>query len=105
MERNGQIWERHLYTTGEKLELSKCEFAIFKWIADSQDQQILDTSANSHLHIWCSKKNQITLIPQISTTKSYKYVGVQISLDGNMTQQVNDLKDKCIQMATIFNYT
>jgi hypothetical protein len=34
------------------------------------------------------------LVPQIEPTTAYKYVGVQIALDGNMDAQVTTLRDK-----------
>jgi hypothetical protein len=34
MERNGQIWERNLFTLGGKLEIPECEFAIFQWLTE-----------------------------------------------------------------------
>jgi hypothetical protein len=43
------------------------------------------------------------LIPQMKTTDSYKYVGVNIALDGNMDTQIKDLHQKCTSFATLFN--
>jgi hypothetical protein len=36
------------------------------------------------------------LVPQIEPSESYKYVGVQLALDGNMTTQITTLKSKCL---------
>jgi hypothetical protein len=47
----------------------------------------------------------ITTIPQISTDTPYKYVGIQLTLDGNMTKQIEDLQSKCLKMAAIFKQT
>jgi hypothetical protein len=41
----------------------------------------------------------------MTCSDAYKYVGIQLSLDGNMTKQVEDLTKKCVDMATVFNST
>jgi hypothetical protein len=34
-------------------------------------------------------------VPQFEPTQAYKYVGVQIALNGNMTTQIQTLQEKC----------
>jgi hypothetical protein len=34
-------------------------------------------------------------VPQIEPSQAYKYVGVQLALNGNMTTQIQALQDKC----------
>ena len=34
-------------------------------------------------------------VPQIEPHQAYKYVGVQIALNGNMTTQIQSLQEKC----------
>jgi hypothetical protein len=104
-EQNTQVWEVLLYTSGGKLAIPKCDLVLFQWIADQHGQFTLDNTTKYNLHVRNSETNQTMLIPQISTSTSYKYVGVQIALDGNMTQQIKDLQIKCTEMATIFNQT
>jgi hypothetical protein len=98
-------WERLLFTSGGKLEIEKCAFALFNWNFDDHGRANLDSSTRYNLHIQSSETKEVTLIPQISTTKAYKYVGVQLALDGNMQRQIEDLRIKCIQMAVIFKQT
>jgi hypothetical protein len=38
-------------------------------------------------------------------TAAYKYVGVHLTLDGNMEAQIEDLRIKCINMSTVFKHT
>jgi hypothetical protein len=53
-----------------------------------------------------SSENQKQLvIPVLNTNKSYKYVGIHIALDGNMTSQINDLQEKCNQISLLFSQT
>jgi hypothetical protein len=103
--RNAQMWETFVYTTGGKLAIPKCDFVIIQWIEESNGNLTLDKTTKYNLHITNSETLEINLIPQISTNTSYKYVGVQLALDGNMTQQIEDLQTKCTEMATIFNQT
>jgi hypothetical protein len=41
-------------------------------------------------------------IPSISPSCLYKYVGLQIALDGNMKAQIKDLQTKCVKLALVF---
>jgi hypothetical protein len=103
LEQNAQLWEKLLYTTGGWLEISKCKFAIFDWIFDKSGRCLLNLSIKYHLHITSSETKQVSLIEQISLSKPYKSVGVQLSLDGSMQEQTADISNKCSEMAAIFS--
>jgi hypothetical protein len=80
-------------------------FVIFDWTFDQRGRPRLQTSSSNHLHLQCSDTKQHSIIPQISTTEAYKYVGVQLALDGNMKAQAQDLHKKCTEMSTILTQT
>jgi Reverse transcriptase (RNA-dependent DNA polymerase) len=105
LQKDTQTWERLLHTSGGKLEIPKSVFAIFEWAFDQWGRPKLLTSSSNHLHIQCSDTKQQSIIPQMSTKEAYKYVGVQLALDGNMTQQTRDLQTKCNEMSSILTQT
>jgi hypothetical protein len=92
---DAKLWECLLHTTGGKLEIPKCNFAVFNWYFDNQGRAILKPSNQQSIHVKCSESNITMLVPQIQPSKTYKYVGVHIALDGNMTEQIQKLQDKC----------
>jgi hypothetical protein len=95
LQQDAQLWEKLLYTTGGKLEIPKCVFTIFRWEFDNQGRPYLSPSNKQQLHIKSSETGEIMLVPQIDPNESYKYVGVQLALDGNMTSQTETLQQKC----------
>jgi hypothetical protein len=105
LQRDAQIWERLLFTSGGKLEIPKCIFAIFDWNFDSWGRPVLSSTSSNHLHLQSSETKQHAIIPQMSTTKAYKYVGIQLALDGNMEAQIHDLQKKCQSMSTVLSQT
>jgi hypothetical protein len=95
LQQDAQLWEKLLYTTGGKLEIPKCVFTIFRWEYDKLGRPYLSPSNKQQLHVKSSETGEIMLVPQIEPNESYKYVGVQLSLDGNMTSQTETLIQKC----------
>jgi hypothetical protein len=95
LQQDAQLWEKLLFTTGGKLEIQKCVFAIFKWKFDNLGRPVLQPSNNQQLHVKSSETGDIMLVPQIEPSDAYIYVGVQLALDGNMTTQIATLKTKC----------
>jgi hypothetical protein len=94
LQRDAQIWEKLLYATGGKLEISKCNFAF-----DHLGRATLQKNNNQSLHITASDTKTTMTVPQLSHTIPYKYVGVQIALDGNMDKQITILQEKCNTIA------
>jgi hypothetical protein len=103
LQRDAQTWEKLLHTTGGKLEISKCKFATFKWEFDQLGRAIQKTDNNQSLSIFNSDSKTSISVPQISHKQAYKYVGVQIALDGNMEQQITIMKEKCNNFAGAFS--
>jgi hypothetical protein len=105
LQKDAQLWERLLYTSGGKLEIPKCIFALFDWSFDKWGRPTLSSSSSNHLHLQCSETKKHAIIPQMSTKEAYKYVGIQLALDGNMEAQILDLQKKCNDMSTILSQT
>jgi hypothetical protein len=97
LQRDTQMWEQLLHTSGGKLEIPKCVFAIFDSTFDKWGMAVLLQTTPNHLHLQCSDTKQPAIITQISTTTAYRYVGIQLALDGNMQTQINDLKTNSIK--------
>jgi hypothetical protein len=94
IQHDAQLFEKLLHTTGGKLEIQKCIFAMFKWDYDNSGQPILQSSNRLQIHVKSSENNETMLIPQMEPNTAYKYVGVQIALNGNMDAQITTLKEK-----------
>jgi hypothetical protein len=92
LQKDAQMWEKLLHTSGGKLEIPKCVFSLFKWKFDKHGRPALDYQTNNTLHIRSSSTKEITIIPQIEPSIAYKYVGVHIALNGNMSAQLHELK-------------
>jgi hypothetical protein len=95
LQQDAQLWERFLYITGGKLEIPKCNFALFQWYFDNMGRANLLPSNQQCLHVKSSETNTTMHVPQIEPSQAYKYVGVHIALNGNMTTQIQHLKEKC----------
>jgi hypothetical protein len=95
LQQDAQLWEKLLFTTGGKLEIPKCVFSIFTWKYDNLGRPILLPSNKQQLHVQSSETGSTMLVPQIEPTDAYKYVGIQLALDGNMTTQIETSKTKC----------
>jgi hypothetical protein len=83
LQRDAQLWEKLLYATGGKLEISKCNFGLFLWEFDHLGRATLQKNNNQSIHITASDTKTTMTVPQLSTTLRYKYVGVQLALDSN----------------------
>lgn len=105
IQRDAQTWEKLLHTSGGRLEISKCVFALFSWTFDSWGRAILSDISTNSVHLKSSETQQPSTIPQMSTTTAYKYVGVQLALDGNMKTQIQDLQQKCNDMGNLLSCT
>jgi hypothetical protein len=105
LQQDAQTWEQLLHTSGGKLEIQKCVFAIFNWHFDQWGRFILNHKTDCTRSIRSSDTNKQSIIPQLKTPEAYKYVGVQIAPDGNMKAQIQDLQKKCNIMCTIFAQT
>jgi hypothetical protein len=101
LQRDTQTWEKLLHASGGKLEIPKCIFALFEWTFDNWGRATLSKTTQNHIHLTSSETNQLETIPQMSTADSYKYVGVQLALDGNMDAQTKDLQKKCHDISSI----
>jgi hypothetical protein len=105
LQHDTQMWEKLLHTSGGKLEIQKCVFALFEWTCDNWGRPTLKNTKTNSLHIRDSHTRQIATIPQMETSSAYKYVGVYIAPDGNMSAQIKDLQAKCDDISSILSNT
>lgn len=105
MRHNLQIWERLLYATGGKLELTKCKFTILRWEFTDDGYPKLWTPPHPASHT-ISIQSSITQLSEeveyILPSSSYKLLGVQIALDGNAHHQLQDLTAKISKLTDAF---
>jgi hypothetical protein len=102
LQSDAQLWEKLLYTSGGKLEIPKCNFSVFDWDFDKFGRAHLIEPPFSNLQVTSSDNHKQLVIPVLKTNSSYKYVGIHIALDGNMTAHIQDLQTKCKQIALLF---
>jgi hypothetical protein len=102
LQHEAQLWERFLYITGGKLEIPKCNFALFQWTIDNMGRAHLAPSNQQYLHVRSSETNETMHVPQIEPHQAYKYVGVQIALNGNMTTQIQSLQKNVIKSTVLY---
>jgi hypothetical protein len=91
-----------LFTSGGKLEIPKCNFTIIEWYYDKFGRATLEHTKHENLKIKCSETNVDMQIPFLPIDKSYKYVGIQIAVDGNKKKNIEDLHTKCTKIALVF---
>jgi hypothetical protein len=103
LQSDAQLRGRLLYTSGGKLEIPKCNFSIFAWEFDNLGRAHLRQPTFTQLNVNSSDNQKQLVIPVLNINKLYKYVGIHIALDGNMTSQINDLQEKCNQISLLFS--
>jgi hypothetical protein len=94
LQSNAQLWERLLFTSGGKLEIPKCNFTIIDCYYDKFCRAMLKHNQHDNLRVTSSETNHEMEILFLPINKSYKYVGIHISLNGDLKQQIQDLQDK-----------
>jgi hypothetical protein len=102
LQSDAQLWEKLLHTSGGKLEIPKCNFSVFDWDFDKFGRAHLIEPTFTQLLVTSSDNHKQLVIPILKTNCSYKYVGLHIALDGNMTEQALDLQKKCKNIAILF---
>jgi hypothetical protein len=98
-----QAWENLLHAASGKLELEKCRFGLIRWNYDSQGNGYLCSSTQTPLEITDSETSKVVEVPQLEPHEAYKYLGVQIALDGNMSAQQQAIQTKCQHFIQIFS--
>ena len=96
----GQLWERLLYITGGRLELSKCFWVniIWKW-KRGLPFLVTDTKIRTkQLYLKESESREYIQIPLISGKEAIKRLGVWSSCDGKWSTEVS----KWIEFSTNF---
>ena len=96
-----QKWECLLDTTGGKLEAPKCKFTIMSWKStDDGIPELVTQSPIDNIKIKNSSTGATETVPSIPADESYKLLGVQIAMDGNMTKQNETMLTKGKKLAT-----
>ena len=94
-------WEKLLYITGGKLELSKCFWIpiIWRW---RKGEPVINSQAESghELKITESESGNKITIPKISPSKAEKRLGITYAVDGNCTQKYKNWTQYTERFAT-----
>jgi hypothetical protein len=100
---NMQTWESLLHAVGGKLEIGKSQFLKFTWAQDNNGNLWLSTTSPINIiEITDSETGLPTKLTEISTSTSYKILGVQMAFDGNQCSQAATFHEKCNTMALAF---
>jgi hypothetical protein len=75
---------------------------LSRWQYDSQGTASLCPTTESVLEITDSETQQRVQVPQIGPSEAYKYLGVHISFDGNMSAQKQAILEKCRHFQYVF---
>jgi hypothetical protein len=102
LQEDSQAWEKLVYTTGGKLEVSKCKFGLFQWQYSTSGEPSLVDGDTLQLSVTSSEDQQNLLVNQLSPSTSYKYLGMHIALDGNMWSQEQSLQQLCDKFIIVF---
>ena len=86
-----QTWEQLLYTSGGKLEISKCAIFVLQWEFTPEEQHFLiETPTTDPVKIVSSETSEKFLVPQVKSTYSFKYLGIKSTLTGSQQPQLID---------------
>ena len=93
IQRMASTWEKLLYVTGGKLELSKCFWTPITWqwrkgVAKMKN----DKDSGCNLNLKDSESGHRITIPKISPAAAEKRLGIRYSLDGRWTQEYKHWK-------------
>lgn len=103
IQHNMQAWEQILFSSGGKLELSKCKFCILQWQHNKEGTYKLIPSDRMEIDVIDSETKAISTTKAILPHEPYKLLGIMMALDGNCDAQIVKFSDKCNTLATAFN--
>jgi hypothetical protein len=101
-QRMAQWWENLLFSTGGKLELSKCFYYVIYWIYNHEGEaSMLDTTAlPQQVHLTDSETSSDIIIENKRCTASHKTLGAMENPSGCYTDEVDRLRAKAQSIAT-----
>lgn len=103
LQQDVQLWEKLLFATGAKLELTKCKFLVFTWeFDDDGNPHIVLMKDNSKMIITDSERQQDIEVDSIPVDESYKLLGVPIAFDGNADEQYAILEKNVNHLIKVF---
>jgi hypothetical protein len=94
---NATLWERLLYTSGGKLEMSKCFFYQMEWCFSSEGKariKTLDEVGREPIMIRDSNTGILHPIKPRACETAHKTLGCWKTLEGNQSQQKDVLMEK-----------
>ena len=90
IKRMGQLWEKLLFITGGRLELSKCFWIPITWKWQGGTPTLIIKQARAHsLRLWESESDESIHIPRKSAKEYEKRLGVWSSCTGQWNKEVN----------------
>ena len=95
------LWEQLQHSSGGKLNVDKCNTALFIWRQDNLGLPELTphTDTPIHISIVTSQDNKTQTIPILPLNKAYKYLGVHQCPDGSTSPQIQALLRKSTKYA------
>jgi hypothetical protein len=102
LEREGQSWERFLWTTGGKLELSKCLYYILFYRFDPDGTPRMESATNMDSeHVYLTSGTSITKNPidHRDNKEAHRTLGIWPTPEGNQTKQHQESLEKSRRFA------
>jgi hypothetical protein len=96
LEKDAQTWERLLWLSGGKLELSKCLYYIMSWHYSEDGSATLKSCSDIPFDITltCGQETKRTKIKHLDCRAAARTLGVWKAPAGNQERQFQVLKDK-----------
>ena len=88
--RMGQLWEKLLYITGGRLELSKCFWISITWKwTGGKPRMVHKKTSRKEMRLRESESKELILIPRKTGREFEKRLGVWSSCDGKWNKEVH----------------
>jgi hypothetical protein len=102
LQTDAQHWEKLLFTSGGKLELTKCFFYMLYWKFDEDGMPTLTPKAEipHKLMLYQGNETEQTEIEQKDCSEAHKTLGVMKAPNRSQVGQIQKLKAKCDEHAT-----
>jgi hypothetical protein len=97
LQRDSQVWERLLWTSGGRLELSKCRFYIIYWKFNDNGTGQMMTKAELQtpsLLLTEGATGNVQEVKQLDLHDSFKTLGIHKTISGDQSDQISVMRQK-----------
>ena len=101
LQKDAQIWECDLWTTGGLLELSKCRFYIVYWTftTDGLGKMVPKAEMSTPaMQLTEDNTGRLQTLEQLDLDDAFKTLGIRMTISGGQTAQIAAIKRKATTM-------